>query len=139
MKPWPIIAIVIFASCGPAAKLKRAEKLIKKAEELGATWHVDTVIQKIPVPVPQIEIRAVHHAIPGDTVVIEKDRLQVKVVRLPGDSIFVEGKCKSDTVEIEVPVTVTKTIEAKGGIKWWWLVIAGLVGAGLIALFRRPR
>lgn len=138
MKYLPFIsAILILSSCGPAAKLRRAEKLIKKAEEQGAVWTVDTVFQKIPVPVPQIEVRTIHHAIPGDTVVIEKDRLKVKVVRLPGDSIFVEGKCEADTITVTVTKTVNKTIEAKGGFKWWWLIIAGLVGAGIVAILRR--
>ena len=132
-----IIVGFFIASCGPASKLRRAEKLIGKAEQQGAVWRVDTVIQKIPVPYPEIQVKEVHHALPGDTVVIEKERLKVKVLRLPGDTIEVEAKCESDTILVEVPTVVTKTIEAKSGIPWWWLVIAGLVGAGAIALFKR--
>lgn len=125
-----LIISIVLTSCGPAAKLRRAERLINKAEELGAKWHVDTVTTMIRVPVPQIYVKEVHHAPVLDTVIVEKDRLKVKVVRLPGDSIFIEGKCAADTVIQEVPVTVTKTIEAKDGLRWWWLLVA--IAAGMI-------
>lgn len=138
LKLWLTIALVVLVtSCGPAAKLRRAEKLINKAEELGAKWHVDTVTTMIRVPYPEVYVKEVHHAAVLDTVVIEKDRLKVKVVRLPGDSIFVEGKCAADTIIREVPVTVTKTIEAKGWLRWWMLVIAVLAGAGIVSILKR--
>jgi hypothetical protein len=132
-----IILLTLFLlSCGPASKLRRAERLISKAEEKGATWRVDTVYTQVPVIVSQVKKDTVFESLPGDTVVIEKERLKVKYVKLPGDSVFIEGECKADTVYKEVPVTVTKTIEAKGGIKWYWLVVVAFV-ALLIGLFKK--
>lgn len=135
MKYW--IILLVLTSCGSAHKLRKAERLIAKAEELGATWRVDTIHDVIKVPVPEVFVKEVHHAPLLDTVEVFKDRLKVKVVRMPGDSIFVEAECETDTITVEVPVTVTKTIEAKGGIPWWWIVIAGLVGAGVVGIIRR--
>lgn len=132
-----LLIILILASCSPAAKLRRAEKLIDKAEELGATWRVDTMMLKVPYPVPETIVKQVHFAMPGDTVRVEKERLKIKYVRLPGDSVFVEGKCESDTIVIETPVTVTKTIEAKSNFPWWWLIVAVFAGAGLVAIFKK--
>ena len=131
-----VALFLILASCGPTAKLRRAERLIEKAEQQGAKWRVDTVFQRIPVPVPEIRVKEVHHALPGDTVVITKERLKIEIRRLPGDTIEVEGECKSDTITVMVPVVVEKEIKAKG-IPWWWLVLAGLIGAGLVAILRR--
>lgn len=128
--PWLLLLIGgIVVSCGPAAKLRRAEKLIKKAEEQGAVWHVDTVYQMTPIAIESVRVDSVIVALPGDTVTIEKDRLKIKYVRLPGDSVFIEGECKGDTIYKAVPVTVTKSITAKGWLRWWHLVIAFVVGA----------
>lgn len=123
MKLLPLIALIFLASCGPGAKLKRAQKLIAKAEAQGATWKVDTVFKEIPVFITESRVDSIFRTSPGDTVVIENERLKVVYVRLPGDSVFIEGQCKSDTIIQKVPIVVNKTIEAKGGIPWWWLVI----------------
>lgn len=136
-----ILIVIVLCSCSSASKLRRAEKLIKQAEEMGATWHVDTVTVKIPYAVPEIHVKEVHHALPGDTVRLIKDRLQIKYVRLKGDSVFIEGKCKSDTVMVEVPVTIVKTIKAKQGFSLWQLIVLALVmllaGYGVRAFMRR--
>ena len=68
---------------------------------------------------------------PGDTVTLVKDRLTVKYVRLRGDTVFIEAECAADTVIKKVPVTVVKTITAKGGIKWWWLLVCLAAGTFL--------
>lgn len=136
-----ILIVIVFCSCSSASKLRRAEKLIKQAEEMGATWTVDTVTVEIPYAVPEIHVKEVHHALPGDTVRINKDRLQIKYVRLKGDSVFIEGKCKSDTVMVEVPVTIVKTIKAKQGFSLWQLIVLALIavifGYGVRAFMRR--
>src|SRR5688500_6873214 len=131
-----LVFILILSSCSPAAKLRGAEKLIEKAEGLGAKWHVDSVEKEIFVPVPEIQVREVRHAPIHDTVRVEKERLKIKIVRLPGDSVYVEGKCETDTVRVKVTTTVTKTIKAEGWLKWWMLVIAFCVGV-VIMLFRK--
>ena len=135
-KKW-LFLVLCCLSCGPTYKLKKAERLIREAESAGLQWKVDTVHKIMKVAYPEVHVKEVHHAPPQDTVLIEKERLKIKVVRLPGDSIFVEGKCESDTIVVRTTHTVTKTIDAKGGIKWWWLILAGLIGAGAIALFKK--
>lgn len=128
---------VLCCSCGAANKLKRAEKLIKEAEAKGAVWHVDTVYQKVPIFIDSVRVDSIFIAKAGDTVLIEKERLRVKIIRLPGDSIRVEAKCEADTVYKEVPITVTKTLTAKGGLDWKWLVVAFLAGAVVLFFVRR--
>ena len=124
-----VLFLLILCSCGPAAKLRRAERLINKAEELGAKWHVDSVQVEVPVVITETRVDTIQTIKPGDSIVIEKERLKVVIKRLKGDTLKVEAKCKADTVRIKVTKTINKTIEAKGGIKWWWLVIVFFAGA----------
>jgi hypothetical protein len=119
----------VLTACGPASKLRRAEKLIQKAELQGAKWKIDTVWVERQVFVPEIGVDTLIISKPGDTVVISKDRLQVKYVRLRGDTVFVDAKCLPDTVKVTVPVTVTKEIVVHGRLRWYHLV-----GWSLLAL-----
>lgn len=79
-----IIGLLFLLSCSSASKLRRAEKLIKKAEELGAKWHIDTVMAQVSYPIPEIYIKEVHHAPIHDTVRVEKDRLKNQVCTFTG-------------------------------------------------------
>ena len=126
-----LLLCFLLISCGPASKLRRAEKLIKKAELQGATWYVDTVFKEVPVILKEIRVDTLISVRAGDTVVLQKDRLQVKYVRLRGDTVFVDAACLPDTVKIEVPVTVTKVIDAKCN-PWWWYLVAGLIGSAIM-------
>lgn len=127
-----ILIILALSACGPASKLRRAEKLIKKAEQQDGVWTSDTVWVQRRVIVPEIRVDSITIIRPGDSVVIFKDRLEVKIKRLAGDTVFVAGKCLADTVKVEVPVTVTKEIVVHGSMKWYhivgWSLFALLVG-----------
>jgi hypothetical protein len=131
-----LLLLLYLTACGPAAKLRRAEKLIAKAEELGAKWRVDSVTVEIPVPVQSVRVDTVERVLPGDSIILEKERLKVVIKRLPGDTIMVWAECRADTIKVRVTKTVTKTISAKGGLKWWWLLVAGAVGVLLASLVR---
>lgn len=129
-----LIAILLF-SCAPQAKLRRAEKLIKKAELLGAQWRVDTVKVNVPVFIDRIALDTLLISGTSDTVVITKDRLRLKYVNLPGDTVWISGECDSLTIIKEVPVTITKVIQAPDkGLKWWQLILIG-AGAMLVLFF----
>jgi len=122
---WVLVALY---GCGPAAKLRRAEKLIKQAELQGGVWSSDTVWREVPVITRETRVDTAFVSLPGDTVTIIKDALQVKYVRLRGDTVFIDAKCESDTVLIRTPVNVYRTIEARGWLRWWHLVIVGIAG-----------
>lgn len=126
-----VLFIVLMLGCSAAHKLKRAEKLINKAEELGAKWHTKTVYVQDTVIITETRVDSTMVLIPGDTVTLEKERLKVVIRRLRGDTIFVDAKCAADTVIKKVPVTVVKTLVAKSGIPWWWILIALVAGTFL--------
>jgi len=129
MKTYLLAIILLLTACGPASNLRRAEKLIKKAEEQGAVWSSDTVWVERQVFVPEIRVDTTFISQPGDTVTLIKDRLQVKYVRLRGDTVFLEAACLPDTVKVSVPVVVNKEIVVHGRLRWYHLV-----GWSLLAL-----
>ena len=138
---YSLIFLIILSGCSlinqANRKLKRAEKLINQAEQLGVKWHSDTVLQKIPVYIDSVVVDSIFTSIVGDTVYMERERLKVKYVRLKGDSIFIRGECLADTVKIQVPVTVTKEIKTglSALVVVQWSILALLVGAVLSRIF----
>jgi hypothetical protein len=128
-----LLSIFILSSCSAKWHLKQAEKK-------GAITKTDTVFTDIPVFIEEVKRDSIFFSLPGDTVRIEKDRLRVTYVRLPGDSVYIEGECQADTVYKEVATLVYRKIQCPDKpqkIKWWHLLIAGLVGAGVIAVIKR--
>jgi hypothetical protein len=76
------------------------------------------------------ETQTVHDTITlRDSVTLVNNRVQVEVVRLPGDRIYVKGTCKGDTIRMyektikEVAKRDTKTERAA----MWVIGILGLV------------
>lgn len=119
-----LLILLLFSAC------KSPEDLLKKAIAKGAKVKTDTVKVTIEKIKPEIKKDTVFITKAGDTVYINKDKLKIKYVKLPGDSVFIEGKCEADTIKVEVPYAVTTTISA--GYEWWKVVLVGLGSAGLV-------
>lgn len=136
-----LVLAVIVSACGPASKLRRAERLITKAEAYGAKWHVDTLWRTVEISVPEVTTDTIFKATEGDTVFLTKDRLHIQFRDLPGDSVFIEGTCDPDTVKVNVPVEVTKTIEAKNNSWIWYLVcyILGMLTLLILYIRKHPQ
>jgi len=135
-----LILIILLTSCVSNKinrKLKRAERLTNEAIALGAKIQSDTIYSERLVFVDSIRVDSIFTAKVGDTVYLTKDRLKVKYVRLPGDSVFIEGKCEADTIKIEVPISVNK--EIKSGLSVLvvvqWSILALIIGAVLYKVF----
>jgi hypothetical protein len=135
-----ILLVLFFTGCASNKanrKLKRANRLIAQAEQLGVKAKPDTVYKEIPVFIPQVSTDSIFVTTEGDTVYIENDRLKIKFIDLPGDSVFIEGKCDSLTKIVEVPVTVTKTV--KTGLSVLvvvqWSILALIIGGVLAKIF----
>lgn len=106
-----LILLILLSACSPHKRvqrhIERAAHHLKRAQELDP----NTVMKEkdtVEVIVPEVRVDTVFKSIQGDTVRIERDRLKIKYVKLPGDSVFIDGKCEADTVykEIEVPVYI---------------------------------
>ena len=114
-----LLSMWVLSGCSDKAtrKLKRSARLEKEAIALGAKVTADTVYKPVQVFVPQVKTDTVFESKQGDTVLIEKERLKIKYVNLPKDSVYIYGECEADTVIQKVPYTVTKKISA-GYTKW---------------------
>ena len=128
---YPIGIFLLLSGCNTNYYLKRAEINTRKAIERGAKVKVDTIYQEHTVFVPQVRVDSIFTSKVGDTVRIYKDRLKLKYVRIPGDSVFIEGKCEADTVKISVPYTVTEKVKSGIGVinVVQWALLALIVGA----------
>jgi hypothetical protein len=135
-----VFLLIVLSSCASNKanrKLKRANRLIGEAEQLGVKWKSDTIFKTIPVFIESVKYDSIFTSRQGDTIFIEKERMKIKYVRLPGDSVYIEGKCDSLTKIVEVPISVTKEIKTGLGVLTvvQWSVLALLVGAVLARIF----
>ena len=102
----------------------------------------DTLIIRDSLIVPQVRVDTMFDIKTIlDTVIIQKDRLQIKLSRIH-DTLFVTGKCKGDTVYItrKIPVEKIKIVKADKIdnliSKLPWIVI-GLICLILLFIFMR--
>jgi len=71
-----------------------------------------------------------------DTVVISRDKLEIKLVKIR-DTIHIKGTCKADTIVKEVRVPVEKIKLVKAGEGWLGKVPWIILGVVFIATFWR--
>ena len=94
-----LITIVLLSSCSAQWHLKRAVKKDPTLLKTDTIAIVDTIVTP-PVTLTDTVITRAQ-----DTVVVQKDKLKVQVVR-SYDTIMVDAVCESDTIVqiVEVPV-----------------------------------
>jgi hypothetical protein len=137
--------IFILASCSPQYHIRRAERHLRLARELGAAFKSDTVKVYDTIFTAHIQVDSFFRdpivfrdTIPGRPVTITKDRLVIRYQRI-GDTVRITGEVKPDTVIVEKKIYVENETKANG-FKWFHLLAAFLAGAGLMAIaafFRR--
>lgn len=122
---WIILALLVSA-CGPSHYLKKAERALKKAEQLGADVSSDTVYVTREIITPKIEFDTVFRQVDfRDTITVEKEKVVTRVkINTITKEIFVSTECPSDTVRIQVPISVSREISA--GYTLWELIILAI-------------
>lgn len=131
-----LVFLVSLSGCSDKATryARKSEEFRKKAIAAGAIIKPDTFYKPVAFFIPQVKTDTIFESHPGDTVRIEKERLRIKYVNLPGDSVYIYGESKADTVIKEMPVTVTNTIECPPkDNKWMWIALA--LGALIVVIF----
>lgn len=109
--------ILILSSCSlehrVEKKLRRAERKIEKLTILyPQLLKPDTINDTIQITIPQVEVDTFFQGKDGDTVTIYKDKLRIKYVR-QGDTVYLSGECKSDTIYKTVSVPVEQIVVRK--------------------------
>jgi cytochrome oxidase assembly protein ShyY1 len=106
-----ILIAILITSCSPNRLLKRAERLTNKAIQKGAIVQSDTIFTDRTILIPEhhtdtlIQVKTFR-----DTIRLENERIKWKI-KVNEKTIFVDAKCKADTVIIRVPVEVTRTVK----------------------------
>jgi len=98
--------IILLGSCSEARKFRRAEKKIYRlTQKYPDLLKKDTLHDTFSIVTPEIKYDTQFVDKPGDTTYINNEKLEIKYVRI-GDTTYIEGKCKSDTViqTVEIPV-----------------------------------
>jgi len=104
MKPFATILIFLIAAtgCSPTQRLNR---LLALHPELKVS---DTIIINEILVTPQVEADTIIHLDSiRDTVVLQKDRMEITLKRIH-DTLYIRGKCKSDTVIVHRAIPVEK-------------------------------
>jgi len=128
-----LLFLFLLSACGPKWHLKRSERHKMIAIQKGALISRDTIWTEKEVITKLIEKDTVFTSLQGDTVYIQKEHLKIKYVKIPGDSVFIEGACIPDTLKILVPTTITEVVNAqKSWMSFWWLFLLAGIFVGVI-------
>lgn len=134
--------LLVLSSCSleqrVEKKLRRAERKIEKLTILyPQLLKRDTINDTIQITIPQVEVDTFFQGKDGDTVTIYKDKLRIQYVR-QGDTVYLSGECKSDTIiqTVSVPVeqivvrkqSFVEQIQKHGKRLIWFLIILAVVG-----------
>lgn len=126
---------------------RKLERVVKKCPEL---LIQDTIIVKIDTTIIIDEVKKDSNftAFIGDTIYIDKEKLEIKFIRLKSDSFFIEGKCKGDTIYIDkiikvpcqtiTPIKLTpieKFLNWLNGF-WWWLVAVCILSITFFIIYK---
>ena len=131
--PHSSFLILLLFSCSPA---KRLDRLVSRHPELK---QADTITIRDTLISPGIRADTTLHLDQlYDTVVLEKERLQVKLLRMT-DTLRVEGTCNPDTIfyEKQIPIEKIKLVTEPFSLKTLKPVLWLLVGILLLVLILR--
>lgn len=145
-----ITLLLLLVSCSPAAKLRRAERKIEKlTQKYPQLLQKDTLYDTVSIITPEVRYDTQFVDVPGDTTVINYDKIEIKYVRV-GDTTFIKAKCKSDTIVQTVEIPYEKIVVRKqslvdqlirffkGGVLWILIFIL-LIGIIRVSLkFLKP-
>ena len=137
-----IALILIISGCSLEQrvenKLRRAERKIEKLTIIyPQLLKRDTINDTIQITIPQVKVDTIFQGKDGDTVTLYKDRLRIQYIR-QGDTVYISGECKTDTIykTVSVPFeqvvvrkqSVIEQITQHGKRLLWFFVILAVVG-----------
>lgn len=94
-------------------KFRRAERKIEKLTiRYPQLLKKDTINDTIEITIEQVQVDTIFNSTDGDTVTLFKDRLRVQYVR-QGDTVYLSGTCKADTIYQVVSVPCEQVVVRK--------------------------
>lgn len=125
------LTILILSSCSARWHVNQA---IKKGLKVGT----DTVYQEKTVIVPGDSTTVFLPVVKDSLITVYQDRIKIQYYQRY-DTVRIAVECPSDTVKIEVPISVTTEIDCPPRSPFWRnLALALIVVTALVLYFRRP-
>jgi len=114
------VFLLVLSSCSFEGKMeKKLRKAERKIEKLTIKYpqllQKDTLYDTISIITKEIKMDTSFIDVPGDTAFIYKDKLKIKYVRV-NDSVYIEGKCESDTVTQFIKIPFERVVVKEQGI-----------------------
>lgn len=130
-----ILISIFLSSCSPIA---RHDRLVRKYPFVHTTDSV-RLIDTIRVTTDKVvSDTIVHESLLFDTVVVTKDNLTVKVVKIR-DSVYINGECDTIFIDKVVERTIPVKYYEKKKFNWWMVAFVALVGFILIIIFQSKK
>lgn len=126
-----ILSILLLAGCVVPRNYSRAkEKVDRIVNKFPEILENDTIVITDSIIIPEVKTDTITKINENDTIIINKERLKIKIIRLPGDTFKIEGECKTDTIYKKIAVPVY-SIDKHNLIKkqflglglWSWILI----------------
>ena len=121
-----ILSALLLSACS------QRERCIRAYAKCGPLWRTDTLefFDSVAIELNTTDTVLSYQTMRFyDTVTIRDGRAMVRIVRLPGDSIYVQGECGDTVIRY-----VTQRVNVAGPEKpwpWWlWIAAAGLFLGG---------
>ena len=114
------LILLAFNSCSLEKRLenkqRRAERKIEKLTiKYPELLKQDTITDTLNVFIPEIKHDTSFIDTTSDTTYIYKDKLRIKYIRV-GDTTYIEGECKGDTIIQTINIPVERIVVRKQGI-----------------------
>jgi len=128
-----LIFLIVASGCSPTHRLNRLLALHPELKIPDTILFIDTLTTPQYEADTMIYIDNIH-----DTIILQKDRLEIKLNRIH-DTLYIQGKCKADTVIVQrtIPVEKIKVVKVD---KWDQLIsklpwlISGLICLLILAI-----
>ena len=103
-----LMFLIVASSCSPTHRLNRLLALHPELKVQDTIFINDTLTTPQYEADTMIHIDSIH-----DTIIMQKDRLEIKLQRIH-DTLYIQGKCKADTVIVQrtIPVEKIKVVKA---------------------------
>lgn len=109
-----LLLVLLIAGCSPQKRLNRLlalnPELIKENDSVpGSTIQ------------PAVHMDSTFFALPGDTIIIEQEKIRTEFIRLPNDSFHINTDKAADTIRCWVKVPKVMVTAKTGFINMPWL------------------
>lgn len=118
-----ILTSILLFSCSP---IRRHDRLVRKYPFVHTTDSVK-LIDTIRVTTDKVvSDTIVHESLLFDTVIVTKDNLTVKVVKIR-DSVYINGECDTIFVDKVIERNIPVKYYEKKRFNWWIVAFFGLI------------